>query len=834
MVERNRPHILVNRLVEPEPYMPRPGGPIGASPPTPADPAAHSIHLREALETATSQATIRRTAAASVEGALDGIYVEFESAPGIQLALVSLDPQVGKSPPELRAVTERREGEKTVQRATVFIPDGSAGYFLKRFEQYVTDQTHAGNRKNGNLVDRIADIRLATLQALWTDPRSHFPEPDERVWWEVWLRRREGESDRLASFAAGIGARIGPHRLVFDDRLIVLVSATATQLGAALDVLDDIAELRRPAEALHTLVRLKASYQADLVADLVNRVDRPPFGSPRTCNLDTGVGASHPLIQMALDPSDVYTISPVWKEDSCGHGTMMAGLVLYPDLGTALLTNHRISLVTQLESVKILPYSGTNEDRLYGAIIAQATSLVEIKEPIVQRTFVLAVTAPGDGPEEQSALGQPTTWSSTIDALAAGRQVTETTDGLVYLDSADERYPRLFVISTGNVRPPYDIGHIDRSDTEPAEDPAQAWNALVVGAYTELRDYTDEAPFSGWKPLAPPGELSPFSRTSVSYKRQWRHAPDIVLEGGNAAVSPAADTVDTPPHLQILTTRSPSLGGRLLTTTSGTSAATAMAGNLIAQIRYRYPSLWPETVRALVVHSARWTPAMNTEGNKGDHRNAVRRYGWGVPDVNRALRSADDSVTLISQQTIRPYLEGKMREMHLHDLPWPTDELQNLGEARVELRVALSYFIEPNAARRGWAQRFRYASHGLRFEVRRPTEDREAFRKRLNKLALAEDERRPESAADTGEWDLGRERVRGSLHVDHWHGTAADLAARGCIAVYPVTGWWKEQPKRDRSESGARYSLVVSIETSEIEADIWTPVAVQAGIPITV
>ena len=176
-----------------------------------------------------------------------------------------------------------------------------------------------------------------------------------------------------------------------------------------------------------------------------------------------------------------------------------------------------------------------------------------------------------------------------------------------------------------------------------------------------------------------------------------------------------------------------------------------------------------------------------------------------------------------------------MREMHVHDLPWPVDVLTELGDAQVEMRVALSYFIEPNPARRGWVSRFRYASHGLRFDVRRPTESTNGFRKRLNRRARAEEERRPSSASDSNEWFLGsRQRVRGSLHVDQWTGSAADLASRGCIAVYPVTGWWKEQPSRDRSQSGVRYSLVVSIETPEVEADIWTPVAVAANLPITI
>ena len=54
----------------------------------------------------------------------------------------------------------------------------------------------------------------------------------------------------------------------------------------------------------------------------------------------------------------------------------------------------------------------------------------------------------------------------------------------------------------------------------------------------------------------------------------------------------------------------------------------------------------------------------------------------------------------------------------------------------------------------------------------------------------------------------------------------------GAIGVYPASGWRKDQPGRDRSEFGARYSLVVSIETEAQNADIWTLVTRETGIPV--
>ena len=773
-----------------------------------------------------------------VEGALEGIYVQFESTPGFELALTSLEPQRGSNHPEVRAVTTREVQGQEVQFATVFVPDGWIGRFCERFEQYATEQTTRDKPRHRDLVERIAKLRLATLRALWTDDEDEFPDDEERVvWWELWLRRRDGVESRLRAFAEVSGATLGPQRLVFEDRVVALLSASSTKLGSALDLLDDIAELRRPVEAAQFIADLSPADQREFVEELAERLIEPRADAPATCLLDTGIAGEHPLLRAATSALDIHAVDPNWsRTDQRGHGTEMAGIVVHGDVAEAMIRSDPIRIEGRLESVKILPDHGDNEHDLYGALTAQATSIVEIEQPDRRRTFTLAVTAPSIG-AHPSDLGQPSAWSSAVDALAAGRAVSSSQEGLVYLDEPTSDNQRLFVVSAGNVRPPYETKHLDRSDVEVVEEPAQAWNALSVGAFTELAQIRQHD-FVNWTSLAPIGELSPFSRTSVGFRAQWPHKPDIVFEGGNAAVSPDRTTVDTPPDLQVLTTRTPYLGGRLLTTVSGTSPATAQAAHLATRISSAYPHLWPETIRGLVVHSARWTEMMlaHFEGaNRAVTVAKLRRYGWGVPDPAQALRSADDAVTLIAQERIRPYRDGKMREMHLHDLPWPTDVLAELGHTEVQMRVALSYFIEPNPARRGWVQRFRYASHGLRFEVRRPTETNDDFRKRINKLALAADERRPTSDSDAGQWILGpQERVRGSLHVDHWRGPAVELAARGAVAVYPVTGWWKERKKRDRSSEGVRYSLIASIEAADTEVDVWTPVAIAAGIPITI
>ena len=152
----------------------------------------------------------------------------------------------------------------------------------------------------------------------------------------------------------------------------------------------------------------------------------------------------------------------------------------------------------------------------------------------------------------------------------------------------------------------------------------------------------------------------------------------------------------------------------------------------------------------------------------------------------------------------------------------------------VELRVTLSYFVEPNPGERGWLRKHRYPSHALRFAVKRSLESVESFRKRINAAAIAEEEGFAPTNAGPDHWLLGRIRDVGSIHSDHWVCTAAELARQSAIAVYPVGGWWKERREHGRYDRSIRYSLVVSIRAVNGTVDIYTPVRVQVGAVVGV
>ena len=466
------------------------------------------------------------------------------------------------------------------------------------------------------------------------------------TWWEVWLRI--GTRPTFDAAAHRLDLMVRNHALTFPDREVVLVCATAEVLGHIVANTDTIAELRLARDTPGLFMAMDGAEQRLWSDDLARRIAPPAADAPAVCLLDSGTTYRHPLIQCGLNPADQQAYDRSWPvEDTStlshgGHGTQLSGIALHGDLMDLLATNGIVQLRHRLESVKILPDRGANDPDLYGAITAQAVYAAEIVAPQRPRAVCLAITSPGD-----HWRGRPSSWSAELDALAFGEKDVQ----------------RLILVSGGNIGEPVTpADYLTRNDTTPIENPAQAWNVLTVGAYTEKITIADKD-YAGWTALAPAGDLMPTSRTSVNWNWDWPLKPDVVLEGGNLGIDPTTGAGDNVDDLALLTTfRHPE--ERAFTPTGETSGATALAARMAARILAERPKLWPETVRGLIVHSAEWTPAMERHLGEINRNNLVRRYGFGVPSLNRALRSLDNDVTLVIERTMQPFQDQGQRHQN--------------------------------------------------------------------------------------------------------------------------------------------------------------------------
>jgi len=712
--------------------------------------------------------------------------------------------------------------ENNDRSVLLYLPDGARPAFQKILDDYLYGELtpRAGKPPNKAKVEAIEAFRAARLERFWTDDPAALPQTKEdAIWWGLWCWMGGEENVESACDALNVRVAGRDRRLYFPEVVVIPVLASRAAIELLLFTTGEISELRRASDSPAFFIDDVRTDQLPWVENLAERLEWPGANVPSVCIFDTGVNRAHVLIEPALAVTDQHAVNRDWSvDDNDGHGTGMAGLALHGDLTAPLADKEHRVLKHRVESVKILPPGGfpPTEPRSYGPITQAAVALPEIMAPERSRVFCMAIT------NENVSGARPTAWSAAIDQASAGEMPGDGNDAPM----------RLFILSAGNVPAEGDFARLRSQDDYPIEDPAQAWNALTIGGYTDLTQI-HERDYLRWTPLVPAGQISPHSRTSVTWPGKTPFKPELVMEAGNRAVNPNQTEVLTLGSLSLLTTGS-DVDKVPLVQFDATSAATAQAARLAARLSADHPEFWPETVRALMVHSAEWTPIMlaslGDAASKRDRYELIRRFGYGVPDYERATASASHHLALFAQAEIQPFrLDGtrKFNECHYYTLPIPRGMLEDLINEIVELKITLSYFIDPNPGLSANIDPARYQSHGLRFDLRRKGEAMDVFKQRVNASERDDPRVPPRAEPDDARWMFGAQSIScGSLHCDTWTGPAIELAGRDLLCIKPVVGWARERASREICNKVRRYGLIVSLKARNQEIDLYTPISI--------
>jgi hypothetical protein len=769
----------------------------------------------------------------------DGLIVEFQSPPEVELQLKSLESK-RQGFELLNAPVIMNAQGKPVMLARLFVPAGKLDRLEKLLKDYLdpSKDTPAKQRpdgtikppnpKNRGLLDSIASLRLATVRELWNEMEA-FPESKQAILWEAWLRAGKIRGDRdaiLQHFRAACAAaniRVSDGEVKMPEQTIVMIKATSDQLVTSVELLNCLAELRKPQDFADFFVGQTVAEQAAWVDDLRGRAVPPPASAAAICVLDTGINRGHPLLSPFLPEAANQSVNAAWgSADDQNHGTPIAGICLFGDLVNVIGRAGPVRVPCWLEGVKIVPPEGNDDEKFAAELTQRGVALAEIRDAKRPRTWCLTSSFAGDHE------GRPSSWSAELDALAAG------------VDN-EGKHRRLFCVSAGNVLWPEWPQYPNINCERTVHNPAQSWNTLCVGSFT-MKDQISAAN-QQCRPIAQRGGMSPTNSTSLDWETKWPIKPDVVFEGGNGAKD--ANSAVVLPEMELLSTAGDTTGGPLLSC-SGTSPATALAARMAVQIQSEYPGYWPETIRALMAHSAEWTPAMmqSIDANltrKERFIHLARRVGFGVPNLERALYCAAQRATMVAQASLQPYRKDKsgdpkLNEMNLYALPWPGEVFRNFSGLPIRLRVTLSYFIEPNPPKvRTVNSNYNYAGCALRFAISKLGQTRGAFEAEINALADADDSQAEADPGDNLRWRFGQKaRSKGSLHCDIWEGPAADLIEPRFIGVHPVSGWWKTRPFKHRYSEKIRYALLVSLEADSPAIDVYTPLRVAVDTPVPI
>ena len=785
-------HITLNNWSEDVKFKSKPSR--GGVLPTPVDALRHAQLLHEGYMSALN--SFRQKKEQLPEGAIvaSGSYIDVTVKKEAQLeSWKSLDTKRGAQ------VMNIRPAEDDSNKVTLYLTENRTNWLDIKLDAY-SNSANVENRSSRKLIDALDDVTSITLKSFFTVPGDYETVSDSFEEYELWITGSDPNTEDIKNRIASIGVEYRNRTLIFDCMSVILVKANREQLDKLPQVIDKISEIRkfrRPSILTNLDNGMSESREWEcLIRECVPVED----DLVKVGVLDSGVNHNHPLLYPYLPDNRCHSaLADGNLRDRANHGTGMAGLVLYGDLTDAIYDRNIKPVTNELVSVKVIA-NGTNPDATdeHTAIILE--DAIRQSEEDGANLMTLAVTAV----ESTEAL-----------ATATSAAIDET----LYNGGNPES---LLLVSAGNVDRSDGVDYPDYLWNNSVEDPAQSWNALSVGAFTE-KIMIDDAEYEGRQMVAPRGGVSPFSRTSKLWDKNMLIKPEILMEGGNAFWD-GQGNFQWHDDLMLATT-----DAREFCTFSAfnaTSAATALAGRLAGAIKHYNPELSVLSIRALMIHSASWTEAMKemcTVNGQLDKDLLMHTCGYGVPDWNKAVATHESCVTFVSEGELKPFAQSgselKHVNMHLFKLPWPKDVLLALGETEVTMRVTLSYYIQPSPGIKGKLKKFSYPSELLRFEVSTSQDTEETFIHRVSNTAT---EGENVLGNDTNRWRIGiNRRNQGSIHSDFICEPAAQVAAYDKIAISPATGWWKT--RGSMLDRGVKYSIVISLETPDV--DIYTPIS---------
>jgi len=547
------------------------------------------------------------------------------------------------------------------------------------------------------------------------------------------------------------------------------------------------------------------------------QLEPPDPNAPKVCVIDSGIHERHPLLKAAIDSDNSKSWVPGNKkaDDDVrkgGHGTRVAGAVLYP---RNIPRSGKQPAICWIQNARVLDDNCKLPENLF-----PPNMLGEIVELYNSQTgtriFNHSIT--GSVPCRTRSMSA---WAATIDQLTWQKDI-------------------LLIVAAGNLPSYGRIGPTRLSIAEhlaanrPYPDylleaacrianPAQSFQALTVGSIA--RNSYHAPPYSS---IAQKDMPSAFSCSGLGIWDTIK--PEVVEYGGDLVKDEGVPPKITYNKKSICPelVRSTLNGGPAIASDQvGTSYAAPKVSHIAARLASELPDESCLLYRALIVQSARW-PEWAMAGNV-EQLHVLRQIGYGIPNLERSLGNAPNRIAMITRGERRI----KARQAQIYEVKLPNSLRSPGDELEILVEVTLSYKAQPRRTRR---HRRKYLSTWLDWDCSKRGEDPESF---LSRLLQEHDT--PENA-DTGEsifkWTLGKQknygiikdvsRGAGTLQKDWTVVKSFELRESFCIAVVGHQGW------NNDPDASVPYSLVVSFEAIQTNVPIYQEISLAQQVQMEV
>lgn len=597
------------------------------------------------------------------------------------------------------------------------------------------------------------------------------------------------------------GARTLEHGVVFPDSVQVRVKMNGAGIRDVILNFAHLFDVTLPPE-------LQVPVSDDNAAPAVSRVEiqSPSDDAPAVCVVDSGIQEEHRWLAPAMDRTTSRCFLPgVDSNDvadyieSKGHGTRVAGAILYP---RNIPKTGKFIPIAWIQNARVLDRQNQLPEALAPESYLQKVVEHFHNAPRFTKIFNHSINARIPCPKWRMS-----SWASKIDQLSHEKDI------LIIQAAGNQAIPGLSAdLAAGKVPPQHQLSASMR-----IANPAQSLHALTVGSVSEeIFEDRDTRSFAS-------EEFQPSGFSRSGYSEPWSVVkPEVVELGGDLVYS------KKPPHI----VRShPAVAIELLNSTlhgspafsrdgAGTSFSTPKVAHIAAHLQTLFPETSPLLYRALIVQSARWPRwAEDTESD-----DVLRMIGYGIPSIERASTNSETRVTLITPEAVNI----PSKQLHLYTVRIP-EELRNPSlEADIRIDVTLAYTALPRRTR---ARRTGYLETWLDWESSTLGEPLDDFRKRMQNGGASCSKQFP--------WTLhkqnnlgsaqGTHRGRGSVQKDWAVFKSFEFPEELGIAVRAHKGW-----NHLDGAGSARYCLVVSFEAVNSKIPIYFLIESQIDIPAEV
>lgn len=434
---------------------------------------------------------------------------------------------------------------------------------------------------------------------------------------------------------------------------------------------------------IRTLLEHKNVYYADLPQQsiyeqgkfqnidiaTIPKIKKPGLDTPFVAVIDSGILPTHPLLQDTVYESEAFGgITTPFDEN--GHGTMVAGIVLYGDVYEALNSSKPLEPEIRLLNGRVTDQHNKFPDEKILVSVVQEAIEYFASDEFNCKIFNLSL---GDDRFPYQQNSKMDAWSFSLDYL-------------------NYKFNIATVVSSGNYYPINDgatvmnnyVDYLLNDQDAAIIPPGISVSSLTIGSKIH------NVGGNGLRtiPVGEKGIISPFSRTGHGYNKSIK--PESTANGGTYVFNTLTKKINSQDSSLGVLSSSLFNNGSWFEVRHGTSFAAPYISHLLGKIKKEIPTAKGNLLRALLINSSDCSTLSNeyieqkySSSKPAQIKELQQRInGYGDIREKYLTRSYDNLVTM--------YHEGDIGigKINIFEIPIPDEVYSSKGACKINISLA--------------------------------------------------------------------------------------------------------------------------------------------------